>query len=261
MKHTLFSIRPEHAAEAVEALRPKAKPEREREETPYAMEEFEDESTGETKGAAVIRASGVLAMGVEGWWGTIDFEELLEELEEADRDANVAAIVLHLDTPGGTVNGTPEHAARIAALTKPLLVWTEEQLCSAGYWLAASADAIMSYPSAMVGSIGCVLAFYDYSQMLGDAGVAVQVFRTGELKAAGYPGTSLSEAEAAHFQSLVDGVGVDFQAWVLEYRPGIDLGLFDGRAVSGKQGLDLGLVDAIHNTRQEAIQQFMEVFA
>jgi hypothetical protein len=67
MKHTLFSIRPEHAAEAVEALRPKAKPERDREETPYAMEEFEDESTGETKGAAVIRASGVLAMGVEGW--------------------------------------------------------------------------------------------------------------------------------------------------------------------------------------------------
>jgi ClpP class serine protease len=89
----------------------------------------------------------------------------------------------------------------------------------------------------------------------------VQVFRTGELKAAGYPGTSLSEAEAAHFQDLVDGVGMDFQTWVLEYRPGIDLGLFDGRAVSGKQGLDLGLVDAIHNTRQEAIQQFMEVFA
>jgi len=54
---------------------------------------------------------------------------------------------------------------------------------------------------------------------------------------------------------------VDFQSWVLEYRPGIDLGLFDGRAVSGKQGLELGLVDAVHNTRQEAIQQFMEVFA
>lgn len=261
MKHTLFSIRPEHAAEAVEALRPKAKPEKEREEMPYEVEEYEDEGTGETKGAAVIRASGVLAMGVEGWWGTIDFEELLEELEEADRDANISAIVLHLDTPGGTVNGTPEHAARIAALTKPLLVWTEEQLCSAGYWLAASADAIMSYPSAMVGSIGCVLAFYDYSQMLGDAGVAVQVFRTGELKAAGYPGTSLSEAEAAHFQGLVDDVGTDFQTWVLEYRPELDIGLFDGRAVSGKQGLELGLVDGVFNTRQEAVLRFMEAFA
>lgn len=259
-QHKIFAIRPEVTAEAVEALRPKKCEDRPLTTPPYELIQWEDEVTGLEMSVAVIKVRGVLAIGVEGWYGCCDLKELAEEIEEADADANVTAIIVEMDSPGGTVNGTPEAAERIARITKPLMVWTEGELCSAAYWVSATADAIFAAPSSTVGSIGCVLAFYDYSAMLDQVGIKVQVFRSGELKAAGYPGTALSDAEAAHFQSMVADVGNDFASWVTSYREELDLSLLDGRAVSGKQGLPLGLVDGVFTTREEAIREFLGRF-
>jgi len=256
-QHKIFAIRPEVTAEAVEALRPKKCEDKPLTTPPYELIQWEDEVTGLEMSVAVIKVRGVLAIGVAGWYGCCDLKELAEEIEEADADANVTAIIVEMDSPGGTVNGTPEAAERIARITKPLMVWTEGELCSAAYWVSATADAIFAAPSSTVGSIGCVLAFYDYSAMMEQVGIKVQVFRSGELKAAGYPGTALSDAEAAHFQSMVSDVGNDFASWVTSYREELDLSLLDGRAVSGKQGLPLGLVDGVFNTREEAIREFL----
>lgn len=257
-QHKIFAIRPEVAREAVEALRPKKCEDAPIATPPYEMIEWEDEVTGLSMSVAVIKARGVLALNVDGWFGCCDLQDLAEEIEEADADANVTAIIVEMDSPGGTVNGTPEAAERIARINKPLMVWTEGELCSAAYWISASADKIFAAPSSVVGSIGCVLAFYDYSQMLGQVGVEVKVFRSGELKAAGYPGTSLSESEAAYFQQTVAEVGNDFASWVTSYREDFDLNLLDGRAVSGKQAATLGLTDGVFVTKEEAIKAFLE---
>ena len=228
---------------------------------PWEEIEFEDEAELVSHKVALVRAQGVMALGVDGWYGCCDMERLAEEIEEADADANITAIVVEMDSPGGTVNGTPEAAKRIASISKPILFWTSRQMCSAAYWLASSADMIAASPSSTVGSIGCVLAFYDQSALYEQFGTKVQVFRTGELKAAGYPGTSLSESEVAYFQGIVDEVGGDFESVVLEFRSSIDLSLFDGRTVTGKSALDLGLVDGVYNTRDEAIADFLTAFA
>jgi signal peptide peptidase SppA len=257
-QHKIFAIRPEVTSEAVEALRPKKSQDEPVSTPPYELIEFEDEMTGMEMSVAVIKARGVLALNVDGWFGCCDLDELAEEIEEADADANVTAIIVEMDSPGGTVNGTPEAAERIARISKPLMVWTDGELCSAAYWITASADVIYATPSSVVGSVGCVLAFYDYSAMLDQSGIKVQVFRSGELKAAGYPGTALSEAEAAHFQSMVSEVGSDFAEWVTTYRDNVDVDVFDGRAVSGKQGVRLGLLDGVFVTREEAIKSFLE---
>jgi signal peptide peptidase SppA len=209
----------------------------------------------------VVKVSGVLALGVDGWFGCCDLHELAEEILEADADANVSAIIVEIDSPGGTVNGTPEAANRIAGISKPMMVWTEREMCSAAYWVAASADHIAAASSSIVGSVGCILAFWDVSGMLDQAGVKVQVFRSGELKAAGLDGKPVTDAEAAHFQSSVDEIGNDFASWVTSYREEFALEALDGRAVSGKQGLRLGLVDSLHNTREEAVSAWLNTLS
>ncbi len=258
---TLF-CRPDAAGEIVAALKRKRMSEDEHVKPPWEIIEFDDDETGESNKVAKIRASGVMALNVEGWYGCCDLKELAEEIEQANNDANISHIVVVIDSPGGTVNGTPEAAARIAGIDKPLMVWTEGELCSAAYYVAASADVIAAAPSATVGSIGCVLAYWDVSKAYGDMGVEVQVFRSGDLKAAGYPGTALTDAEAAHFQGIVDEVAGDFHSFVLSYRgEALDLSLFDGRAVTGKAGLGLGLVDAVYTTEEQAIADFVASYA
>jgi len=256
----ILLCRAEAAGQVMAALMPKERTQEPEVKPPWEVLEFEDAETGGSCKIAVVRASGVMALGVSGWYGCCDLQELAEEIEEADRDANISAIIVHIDSPGGTVNGTPEAASRIAAVDKPMLVWTEREMCSAAYWVAASADVIAAAPSAMVGSIGCVLAHDDYSGMLENAGIKIRVFRSGELKAAGMAGTTLTEAEAAHFQQLVDEIGTDFSGWVYGLRETLDASLVDGRAVTAKAGLALGIVDVLHNTMEEAVADFVAAF-
>lgn len=265
MNHTVETLlcRPDAAGEVLAMIRKKKASDSEPVKTaPWEEIEFEDdEHMDSNHKVAVVRASGVLALGVSGYWGCCDLEELADEIEEADNDANITAIVVEMDSPGGTVNGTPEAAKRIASISKPILFWTSRQMCSAAYWLASSADMIAAAPSAVVGSIGCVLAFYDRSKFYDQMGFKVDVFRSGDLKAAGFPGTTLSDAERAHFQTTVDEVAGDFQATVLEFRSTLDLDLFDGRTVTGKMAETLGLTDGVYITRDEAIADFLAAFA
>ena len=254
----ILLCRAEAAEQVMAALKPKERTEEPSIKPPWEVLEFEDDALGISHKVAVIRASGVMALGVSGWYGCCDLKELAEEIEEADADANISAIIVEIDSPGGTVNGTPEAAARIAGVDKPLMIWTEREMCSAAYWVASSADAIYCSPSAMVASIGCVLAHYDTSGLYGDVGIKVRVFRTGELKAAGMDGTALTDAEAGHFQALVDEIGTDFSAFVLTYRDALDLTLLDGRVTTGKTGLAMGVVDGVFNTRDEAVEMFLQ---
>lgn len=256
----ILLVRSEAVPDLLTALRPKERMDLNKPKPKYEVEEYEDEGGFKAYRLAVVRASGVLARDVEGWIGCCDLGRIADEVEDANEDENIEGIVLVIDSPGGTVNGTPEAAARIAGVDKPLMVWTEGELCSAAYWLAASADYIAAAPSATTGSIGCVLAVYDISAMYGAMGIQVNVFRSGELKASGFPGTELSPVEAERFQSQVDDIGFEFASWVLNYRPEIDPMLFDGRSVSGKEAFAAGAVDALHNTKEEAIAQFLALF-
>lgn len=217
---------------------------------------------GEASGSvAVVRACGILMRGCPGLrdWGLVDYEELLDEIEEADNDANIKRIVLILDSPGGMVTGCPEAARRIAALTKPLMVYTSGMLCSAAYWLAAGADLICATQSSDVGSIGVYRPFWDTSAAYGAIGVVVEMFSSGEQKGAGYPGTSLSDSQRALIQSDVDKAAGWFQSHVIEYRPGMDLSLLDGRSVSGEDGEALGIVDAVVGDFSDAMTLFLRL--
>lgn len=211
---------------------------------------------------AIIEISGMLMRGCKGYeaWGFADYAVVADAIQDADNDDNIDRIVLVVDSPGGGVMGAPECAAAVASVNKPLLVFTSGMLCSAAYWIACSADMIVATPSASVGSIGVYSPFWDTSGMMGQMGVEVQVFSSGEQKGAGFPGTSLTDAQAQRIQADVNAIAADFQGEVLTHRPGVDLSLFDGRDVSGKEGERLGLVDAVANDFAEAVNMFLAVY-
>lgn len=252
----ILLCRPERASDVIAALRPKERATAGPTKKPYEVKEYEDDETLQSMRLAVVHASGVLAREVRGYYGMADYDEIASAIESANSDANIDGIVLVLDSPGGAVNGAPEAAARVASIDKPLMVWSEGELCSAAYWIAASADYIATTPSTVTASIGAVLAIWDDSEILKQIGIRVHVFRSGDLKAAGFPGTEMTERELEHFQSRVDEVAGDFFEWAYTYRPDMDVDLTDGRAISGKRALEMGAIDGVHIRMDDAIDEF-----
>lgn len=206
-------------------------------------------------GARVIQIRGILARGVAGWfpWAT-DFDELEAQILAADDDDNVSAIVLDIDSPGGTVNGTPEAADVIASVSKPVVAYTAGGMYSAAYYLAAPADMIAVRRSSGVGSIGVIRAHFDYSGLYEKEGIRVEVFRSGENKFPGAEGTSLTEGQREMLQGMIDRMGNEFREHVLRYRPEVDLEWLDGREFTGNEAVESGFADGIAGNIGDAVK-------
>jgi len=204
-------------------------------------EEPEVESGGSVR---IIPIRGVLMRDCRGWfpWAT-DTEEIEELLAEAENDKNVSAVVIDIDSPGGAVNGSVELAEFVARMDKPVVTYTAGDCCSAAYWIAASSDLILARSTANVASVGVYSALLDVSAMYEQLGVKTELFKSGEQKAAGYPGTSLTDAQRAVIQGEVDSLGDQFRTAVVGFRPEVQLEMLDGRSVSGIQALEGGFVD------------------
>lgn len=202
-------------------------------------------------GVAVAHVGGLITHGLsnfERWWiGAVEVEEVADMVEAAANDERVRAIVLSIDSPGGMVTGTPEAAARIAAVAErvPIVAHTSNLLCSAAYWLASPSAAIYSTGSATVGSVGCYCVHFDLSRAYENAGVGLRVFRSGKQKAAGVEGAALSEEQAQVIADRISAIGAEFRAFVARGRGELPGEAVDGRAVSGEEGRALGLVDSL----------------
>ena len=127
--------------------------------------------------------------------GATDSAEIGAALREASQRDDIKAVFLDIDSPGGTVAGTPELAAAVASINerKPVYAFSSGLMCSAAYWIASQARAIYATPSARVGSIGVVQAVIDNTAALDARGIKVEVFAVGKYKAMGAPGTPLTD--------------------------------------------------------------------
>lgn len=212
-------------------------------------------------GIASISIAGPLALNVHPlakfFFGIADFADIRAALDRAALDSNVRGVLLDFDTPGGTVQGTPETAARINALSqiKPVYSFTEGLMASAGYYLASQSTAIYATPSATVGSIGVMLAFHDISERAKEAGIKVEVFRSGKFKGMGYPGTSLSDEQRALLQDRIDADFAEFRDAVLSKRPGISADAMQGQVFGGRAAAAENLLTGLVGDRADAIKR------
>lgn len=174
-----------------------------------------------------------------------------KELRAMASDESIDAIVLRIDTPGGTVAGTADVAREVARARakKPVWAYVEDLCASAGYWIGSQADRIVAnQPTAYVGSIGTYYATYDLSGAAAQQGIKAILIKSGEFKGAGLEGTEITPEQIAEWQSLVDKLQIQFNAGVSTGRKmAIEAveKLADGRVHLAADAQALGLIDAI----------------
>ncbi len=216
---------------------------------PYSVED----------GVAVIEISGALTP--KAGWATAGYADVLEALRQAETDPAVGAVLLDVDSPGGTVAGCQELAQAVAGLSKPCAAYTGSLMASAAYWIGSATGRVYATETAELGSIGVVMTHADYSKALEEAGLAVTVIASGEFKAAGSPYKALTEQERAYFQAQVDSICAVFKGAVASAM-GLDLdnasAWAEGRVLLGSEAATLGLTTAVVGGRAEAIAKLQE---
>ena len=188
--------------------------------------------------------------------GATSSEEIGEALREAAGRNDIKAVFLNIDSPGGTVAGTPELAAAVASLNerKPVYAFSSGLMCSAAYWVASQARAIYATPSAQVGSIGVVQAVIDSSAAIDKAGIKVEVFSVGKYKAMGAPGTALTDDQRELIQSNLAEIAAEFHDAVLSRGRAIPAEAMEGQTFSGKQAQRHNLAGMVPD-RAEAMRR------
>lgn len=192
--------------------------------------------------------AGVSSGGLSG--GSITPEIVIGELKKAEADDSVKAIILRIDSPGGTASASEEIAIEVARCTKPTIASIADIGASGAYMIASQCDEIMSTNSSAVGSIGVIIEVGDYSELASNLGVKFVAIHEGEFKDAGSPWRGLTTTETAMLQSDAKLTYDNFISIVARGRK-MDAAkvraLATGWAWPGIKAKDLGLVDRIGN--------------
>ncbi len=179
----------------------------------------------------------------------LDTDQLaaIEKLRDDDR---VKALIVRINTPGGTVVGgeTLHRAIREVAARKPVVAVMDDLATSAGYMVALAAHRIYAQRGTITGSIGVLFQTAEFTDLLGKLGVSVETVRSGPFKAEPSPVTKMTPAVRAATQSLVNDMQEMFLTMVVDGRK-MDRArakaLADGRIFTGQMAVRNGLVDAI----------------
>ncbi len=175
-----------------------------------------------------------------------------EELKKASRDDKVRALVLRVNSPGGTVTASDiiyRELMEFRDRTKvPIVVVMMDLAASGGYYIALAADTIVAHPTTVTGSIGTIMVSLDVEGLMQKIGVAPRTIKSGEYKDMGSPFRPLTDAERTIFQSVIDDLYRQFVAKVVERRKlpqARAQALADGRIYTAEQALADGLIDQI----------------
>jgi protease-4 len=165
-------------------------------------------------------------------------------------DDNIKGVLLRINSPGGAVAPSQEISRAVGRLAtyKPVVVSMSSVAASGGYYAAAPADLIVANPSTLTGSIGVIMQLSNVQDLMKKIGVKRQSLASGKLKGAGSPFKPMTKAERDYLMAIVNDMHQQFVAAVAEGR-NMDIkdvqAIADGRALTGRQALQLGLVDKL----------------
>lgn len=213
-------------------------------------------------GVAIIGMEGVVAKRMSLFTkisGGISTYQVQEQFRAAMMDSKVRAIILDIDSPGGTLDGTAELANLIHASRgeKPVVAYTDGMMCSAAYWIGSAADAVyVSGDTPQVGSIGVVASHMDISKAEEMAGVKTTEIAAGKYKRIASQHAPLTQEGRQNIQEMVDYVYTAFIGDVAKHRGVSEEQVLeqmaDGRIFLGRQAVAAGLVDGV-STMEELI--------
>ena len=190
----------------------------------------------------VVRIEGVLS----------DAEETIRQLDTFEKDDDIKAVVLRIDSPGGAVVPSQEIYDKVLTVKKhkKVVVSMGSVAASGGYYIACAADRIIANAGTITGSIGVIVQFSQIEELLDKLGLKATVIKAGRYKDVGSPVRQMTPSDKALIQGVVDDIHNQFIETVVLNR---DIAreeierIADARIFTGRQALDAGLVDALGN--------------
>lgn len=179
-----------------------------------------------------------------------DSRDIVRQIRSFREDNSVQGIILRIDTPGGAVAPSQEIYDEVlrSRTKKPIYASMGSVAASGGYYIAAAAEKVYANPGSLTGSIGVIMAFTNFEGLMKKVGVRPEVIKAGKFKDTGSPARSMSKKEKKYLQAVVKDVHNQFIEAVTKGR---NLSkqqakeLADGRIFTGRQALDLKMVDEL----------------
>lgn len=205
---------------------------------------------------AVIFIEGVItgdSGGTPFGQSTAGSYRIMDQLRQAREDASVKAVLLRLNTPGGSAPASEEIATEVAKLKeagKIVVASMGDSAASGGYWIASYADKIVANPSSLTGSIGVIMSWQNWEELYKKIGIDPEVIKSGPYKDIGSNSREMTAAEKEILQAMIDEMYENFVRVVADGRQlSVERvrELADGRVYTGKQAKELGLVDELGN--------------
>lgn len=214
----------------------------------------------------VIEIDGVIGGAADNaLFGTqLSHDHLLSQIRQATEDARVKAVVVRVTSPGGGVVESNElHGAlkKLRAANKHVVISMGHTAASGGYYIATAGERIYANPDTLTGSLGVIVSLLNYQEVYAKLGLKETVYKSGEFKDIGSPTRPPTEAEQEIWRALIDQAYQGFVDVIAEGRnlPREEvLRIADGRIYTGKQALDLKLVDVLGG-QDEAIAGAQEL--
>ncbi len=215
----------------------------------------EKASAGEAIGVIYVEGiiTGTRAEGSIFGTGVASGPSLMKQLREAGEDDSIKAVLLRINSPGGSAAASQEVGNEIDKLRKQgkvVVASMGDTAASGGYWIAAKADKIIADPATMTGSIGVIMETQNMQELFDKIGITPQTIKSGPHKDMGSPNRPLTDEERAIMQQMVDDIYQQFVDVVAEGRKMKRekvLELADGRIFTGRQAKEHGLVDELGN--------------
>lgn len=210
----------------------------------YQMDEEELYGSNPMEKISVINVDGVIANDANN-------DTVVDMLEDARKDPSVVGVIMHINSPGGSVYASEKIYKEINKLketNKPVYAVMQELAASGGYYISAPCDKIFASNETFTGSIGVIMQSYSLEGLFAKYGIKEQNITTGKMKDAGSPGKALDKEEREYLQNLVDSAFARFVKVVADGRDMSEADvrkLADGRIYDGSQAVENGLVDSI----------------
>jgi len=180
-----------------------------------------------------------------------------ESLRRAEEDSKVKAVIIRVNSPGGTVTASDIMYREVLDFkkrsSKPVVILMDEVAASGGYYLSCAGDEIIAYPTTVTGSIGVIIQTFNFSGGMAKIGIKADAITSGPNKAVGSPFEPMSREHRALLQEIVDEFYGNFVDVVVENRPMVSTDdlerITDGRVMTGARAVEVGLVDRLGDLR------------
>ncbi|MBN2454668.1 signal peptide peptidase SppA [Candidatus Woesearchaeota archaeon] len=205
--------------------------------------------TPETGNVAVIKLHGVISVDDDSLFSSgASSGQIVDMIELAEESDEIAAILIDINSPGGSAAASEEVASAIREAKKPTIALIRDVGASGAYWAASAADTIIASPVSITGSIGVSASYLEFSGLFEDYGVGYERLVSGQYKDMGSPYRNLTAEEREIMQVLIDDIQEHFIASVAENR-NMEAEkmreLATGMVYTGRQAKELGLVDIL----------------